>query len=68
MKSLIPTCRYKLGVCTRKVNETKALLVEFNVDQVNECINIFLDTVDKSLEKCLKKKGMPLPIGMNQGL
>lgn len=48
LKSLLASRRGKLGVCTRRLNEIKALLVkERNVDYVNECVDIFKQAVDE---------------------
>ena len=48
LKSLTATRRGKLGVCTRKLNETKALLTDGgNVDDVDDCMNMFKSAMDE---------------------
>ena len=48
LKSLIATRRGKLGVCTRRINETKALLAEGgNIDDVDKCMHMFKQAVEE---------------------
>lgn len=46
MKSLIATRSGKLGVCTRKKNEIKALFETGDVDRVDELVNTLLSCID----------------------
>ena len=46
--SLIATRRGKLGVCTRRMHETKALLIEGeNIDDVDKSMYMFKQAVDE---------------------
>ena len=48
LKSLIATRRGKLGVCTRRIKETKALMAEGGtIDDVDKCMHMFKQAVDE---------------------
>ena len=48
LKSLIATRRAELGVCTRRINETKALMAEGGTsDDVEKCMHMFKQAVDE---------------------